>query len=155
MTRTCSDSSCNLAAAASAANRALIWMLLETHSQNDVHAMMQRTLSGGGITLEQVRAVRKAMLKKGAAARPTNVSLAHLRDEPAEPEPVDVIVDSPAPLPALPAQPAPSVRRPPAPPETFESQMARIAAGARLIAAPDFRTCGPDYTLGGVASGML
>lgn len=151
MTRTCSEQSCNLAAAAYAANRALIWMLLETHSQKDVHAMMQRTLSGGVITIEQVRAVRKRMLKDGLSPRPKNVSLAHLREEPA-PEPVDVVVGTPAPLPA---PPAPIVRRPSAPPETFESQLARIAAGAGLIAAPDFRTPPPAFTLGGVASGSL
>ena len=40
-------------------------------------------------------------------------------------------------------------------PETFESQMARIAAGAAVMAAPDFRTAGPAHTLGGVASGMI
>ncbi len=37
----------------------------------------------------------------------------------------------------------------------FERQMARIAAGAQLVAAPDTRTGGPAYTLGGISSGML
>jgi len=37
----------------------------------------------------------------------------------------------------------------------FERQMARIAAGAPLVAAPDTRTGGPAYTLGGISSGML
>ncbi len=37
----------------------------------------------------------------------------------------------------------------------FERQMARIFAGAQLVAAPDFRTGGPEYTLGGISSGML
>jgi len=37
----------------------------------------------------------------------------------------------------------------------FEHQMARIAAGAQLVAAPDFRTGGPEFTLGGIATGML
>lgn len=134
-----------------AATRALVWMLLETHSQKDVHAMMQRTVSGAPFTVGQVRAIRKRMLEKGAIARPKNVPLPHVRDEPPVAAAVPAIA---APQPVAVA-PAAVVRRPPAPPETFESQMARIAAGARLIAAPDFRTCGPSYTLGGVASGML
>jgi hypothetical protein len=46
-------------------------------------------------------------------------------------------------------------RRAKAQPDTFERQMARIANGAQLIAAPDFRTGGPEYTLGGISSGML
>lgn len=37
----------------------------------------------------------------------------------------------------------------------FERQMARIAAGAQLVAAPDLRTGGPEFTLGGIATGML
>lgn len=37
----------------------------------------------------------------------------------------------------------------------FERQMARIRAGAQLLAAPDFRTGGPEFTLGGIATGML
>ncbi|KHA63420.1 hypothetical protein [Sphingomonas sp. Ant20] len=37
----------------------------------------------------------------------------------------------------------------------FERQMARIAGGAQLVAAPDTRTGGPAYTLGGISSGML
>ncbi len=37
----------------------------------------------------------------------------------------------------------------------FERDMARIAAGAQLVAAPDLRTAGPAFTLGGIASGML
>lgn len=46
-------------------------------------------------------------------------------------------------------------RRAKAEPDTFERQMARIAAGAAVMDAPDFRTAGPAHTLGGVASGML
>lgn len=37
----------------------------------------------------------------------------------------------------------------------FERDMARLAAGAQLVSAPDFRTAGPAFTLGGIASGML
>jgi len=37
----------------------------------------------------------------------------------------------------------------------FERQMARINAGAQVVAVPDTRTGGPAYTLGGIASGML
>ena len=37
----------------------------------------------------------------------------------------------------------------------FERQMARIAGGAQLVDAPDFRTGGPEFTLGGIATGML
>ena len=111
--------------------------------------MMQCSVSGREVTHGQVRRQRRNLLAAGATRRRKNVSLMHLRDEPA-PEPVAAAESEPMPVPA-----APVVRRPPAPPETFESQMARIAAGARLIAAPDFRTTGPAYTLGGVASGML
>ena len=130
----------------------LIQALLEQHSQKDVHAMMQRTLSGAAVTLEQVRTVRRNMLRQGAATRPKNVSLAHLQEvmpapelvaDPVEPQPVAIVLPGPAPRPAA------------RPPETFESQMARIAAGARLIDAPDFRTPPPAYTLGGVASASL
>ena len=37
----------------------------------------------------------------------------------------------------------------------FEQQMARIAAGAKLVDAPDLRTGGPEYTLGGISTGMI
>jgi hypothetical protein len=50
---------------------------------------------------------------------------------------------------------AASKRRAKAEPDTFERQLARIAAGAAVMAAPDFRTAGPACTLGGVASGMI
>jgi hypothetical protein len=43
-------------------------------------------------------------------------------------------------------------RRAKARPDTFERQMARIAAGAAVMDAPDFRTAGPQFTLGGIAS---
>jgi hypothetical protein len=37
----------------------------------------------------------------------------------------------------------------------FERDMERLRNGAGLIAAPDFRTGSPDFTIGGVASGSL
>lgn len=37
----------------------------------------------------------------------------------------------------------------------FERQLARIAEGARIVAAPDLRTGGPEYTLGGISTGMI
>ncbi len=37
----------------------------------------------------------------------------------------------------------------------FERQMARIAAGAQLVDAPDTRRSGPSYTLGGISTGMI
>jgi hypothetical protein len=113
-----------------AAIRALIRLLLETHNQKDVLAMMQCTVSGREVTHGQVRRQRRNMLAKGAIPR-------RIRKRPA------VIEVAPP--------PAKSKREGP---ESFESQMARIAAGARIMAAPDFRTSGPAYTLGGVASGM-
>lgn len=124
--------------------RALVRMLLETHTRADVFHMMQRTVSGTWVSLGVVKTIRREMLAEGAQRRKTNIARPHLREEPAAPEPIAAVVE-----------PAPVVRRPTRPPESFESQMARIAAGARLIAAPDLRTTGPAYTLGGVASGML
>lgn len=87
--------------------------------------MMQRTVSGRDVTLRQVERIRTKMLAKGAPRRRVTANA----------PPVKPYVDPNA-------------------PETFESQMARIAAGARIMAAPDFRTSGPAYTLGGVSSGM-
>ena len=132
-----------------AAIRGLIRLLLATHSQKDVLAMMQCTVSGREVTLGTVRRQRRNMIADGAPLRRTNASRKHLRDAP----PSDAMVHHPAPVSALPAPVAP--RRSATIPETFESQMARIAADARLMPAPDFRTTGPSYTLGGVASGML
>lgn len=37
----------------------------------------------------------------------------------------------------------------------FERDMERLRNGAGLIAAPDFRTGSPDFTIGGVASASL
>ena len=126
MSRLLAKQSVKAALARVAADRALIRLLLETHGQSDVFAMMQRTLSGRTVTFRQVRRVREKMLSEGAV---------HRR----------------APLPPVVEVPAID----PNAPESFESQLARIAAGAHLMPAPDFRTCGPSYTLGGVASGML
>lgn len=131
-----------------AAIRGLIRMLLANHSQKDVLAMMQCTVSGREVTHGQVRRQRRNMIADGAPLRRTNASRKHLRDAP----PADAVVHHPVTTPAPVAPPAP--RRSATVPETFESQMARIAAGARIMAAPDFRTAGPSYTLGGVSSGM-
>lgn len=40
-------------------------------------------------------------------------------------------------------------------PMTLDEQLARVAAGAALVARPDTRTGGPDFTLGGIATGQL
>lgn len=140
------------------ATRALIRLLLETHTRQDVYFMMQRTVSGVPVSLGMVKTVRRKMLEAGAQVCKTNIARPHLREEPTAPEPaavaVDVAVFVETDRPPAPA-PAPDKRYPTKPPESFKSQMARIAAGARLVAAPDFRTTGPSYTLGGVASGML
>ncbi|TCP91870.1 hypothetical protein C8J42_103562 [Sphingomonas sp. PP-CE-1A-559] len=125
------------------ATRALIRMLLETHTRADVFHMMQRTVSGTWVSLGVVKTIRREMIAAGARRCKTNIARPHLREEPAAPEPVAPVVE-----------PALVVRRPALPPESFESQMARIAAGARLVPAPDFRTAGPSYTLGGVSSGI-
>jgi len=130
-------------------NVALVRSLLDKHSIKDVHALMQRCVSGVSPTLEQIRNVRRKMLEEGAPKRPKNVSLLHIRDEPVEIEPVE-FVPKPEPIVVFVAP-----RQPPKEPETFESQLARISAGARLIAAPDFRTGGPAYTLGGIGSALL
>lgn len=116
--------------------RALIRLLLETHSERDVAALMQCTVSGREVTFGQIHRQRRNMLAKGAEARRKRARAA--------------VIDVPNPVVADVAP-----RSANAAPETFESQMARIAAGARLIAAPDLRAVGPSHTLGGVASGML
>ena len=40
-------------------------------------------------------------------------------------------------------------------PRTFEEQLARVAAGAKLVSKPDLRRAAPDMTLGGIATGAL
>lgn len=132
-----------------AAIRGLIRLLLATHSQKDVLAMMQCTVSGREVTHGTVRRQRRNMIADGAPLRRTNESRKHLRDAPPSDAMVHHIVEAP------PVAAPVTARRSVIIPETFESQMARIAAGARLMPAPDFRTTGPSYTLGGVASGML
>jgi len=132
------------------ATRALIALLLETHTRQDVYFMVQRTVSGVPVTLGMVKTVRRKMIAAGAQRCKPNIALPHLREEPAAPEPVAVVAE---PSPAAQA-PATEKSYPTKPPESFKSQMARIAAGARLVPAPDFRTAAPPYTLGGVSSGM-
>lgn len=130
------------------ATRALIALLLETHTRQDVYFMMQRTVSGVPVTLGMVKTVRRKMIAAGAQRCKPNIARPHLREEPAAPEPVAVVVAPPPPAPAI------EKRHPIKPPESFKSQMARLAAGARLVPAPDLRTAAPSYTLGGVSSGM-
>lgn len=132
------------------ATRALIALLLETHTRQDVYFMMQRTVSGVPVSLGMVKTVRRKMIAAGAQRCKPNIARPHLRDEPPVREPVVAVV---APMPSTPA-PVPDKRYPAKPPESFKSQMARIAAGARLVPAPDFRTPAPSHTLGGVSSGM-
>jgi len=136
---------------AKAARHRLIWILLETFSQKDVHAMLQRSISGEPITLEQVQHIRKAMLRKGVDTRPKNVSLAHLHNTEVE-EPAPVVAEV-----AIEPEPvaAPSKRFPWPEPESFESQMARLRGGARLVSTPNLRTPPPAFTLGGVGSALL
>jgi len=142
------DGSLRPSTAAEAATRALIRLLLETHTRNDVYFLMQRTVSSVPVTLGMVKTVRRKMIAAGAQRCKPNIARPHLREEPAALEPVTVVVEPPAPA------PEPEKRHPTPPPESFMSQMARIAAGARLVPAPDFRTAAPSYTLGGVSSGM-
>jgi hypothetical protein len=132
------------------ATRALIALLLKTHTRQDVYFIMQRTVSGVPVSHGMVKTVRRKMIAAGAERCKPNIARPHLREEPAAPEPVVVVV---APTPEAPV-PAPDKRYPAKPPESFKSQMARIAAGACLVPAPDFRTAAPSYTLGGVSSGM-
>ena len=144
------DGSLRPSTAAEAATRALIRLLLETHTRQDVYFMMQRTGSGVPVTLGMVKTVRRKMIAAGAQRCKPNIARPHLREEPAAAEPVAAMAE---PRPESQA-PAPSKRHPTKPPESFKSQMARIAAGARLVPAPNFRTAAPSYTLGGVSSGM-
>jgi hypothetical protein len=50
---------------ASAAQRSLIEALLVTHAQLDVYTMLASSVSGAGITYEQVRYARKRMIREG------------------------------------------------------------------------------------------
>ena len=50
---------------ASAAKRSLIEALLVTHAQLDVYTMLASSVSGAGITYEQVRYARKRMIREG------------------------------------------------------------------------------------------
>jgi len=133
------------------AQHRLIWILLETFSQKDVHSMLQRSISGAPVTLEQIRSIRKTMLRKGSDKRPKNVSLSHLHKEVG---PIDVaaVAETTAQIETAVSS---SSRFPWPEPESFESQMARLNAGARLLPAPDFRTPDPAFTLGGVGSNSL
>ncbi|RYY07854.1 MAG: hypothetical protein EON55_21040 [Alphaproteobacteria bacterium] len=139
---------------ASAARRRLVWLLLETFGVNDVHAMLHRSLSGSDMTLEQVRSIRRTMRRKGFDKKP-KPSLVHLHTAP-------IIVgdaEQPKCQPCLQPEPTPVVQvreHAQCPiPESFESQMARLRAGARLVSTPDFRTPPPAFTLGGVGSASL
>ena len=144
------DGSLRPSTVAEAATRALIRLLLETHTRQDVYFMMQRTVAGVPVTLGMVKTVRRKMLAAGAQRCKPNMARPHLREEPAAPEPVAVVAE---PRPAA-QPPAPAKSHPTKLPESFKSQMARIAAGAHLVPAPYFRTATPSYTLGGVSSGM-
>ncbi len=50
---------------ASAAQRSLIEALLVTHAQLDVYTMLASSVSGAGITYEQVRYARKRLIREG------------------------------------------------------------------------------------------
>jgi len=50
---------------ASAAQRSLIEALLVMHAQLDVYTMLASSVSGAGITYEQVRYARKRMIREG------------------------------------------------------------------------------------------
>jgi hypothetical protein len=54
-----------VAADAVAAQRSLIEALLVTHAQLDVYTMLTASVSGAGITYEQVRYARKRMIREG------------------------------------------------------------------------------------------
>lgn len=65
MTRPKSRNTPAVAADAVAAQRSLIEALLVTHAQRDVYAMLSASVSGAGITYEQIRYARKRMLREG------------------------------------------------------------------------------------------
>ncbi|PTQ64497.1 hypothetical protein C8J45_103347 [Sphingomonas sp. PP-CE-3G-477] len=137
-----------------AARRRLVWLLLETFGVNDVHAMLHRSLSGSDMTLEQVRSIRRTMRRKGFDKKP-KPSLGHLHTTPIIVGDAEQPKREPGPQPE-PKPIAPTVGRAQCPvPESFESQMARLRAGARLVCTPDFRTPPPAFTLGGVGSASL
>jgi len=54
-----------VAADAAAAQRSLIEALLVTHAQLDVYTMLAASVSGAGITYEQIRYARKRMIRGG------------------------------------------------------------------------------------------
>jgi hypothetical protein len=111
--------------------RALMSELLVHHSIKTTYLLLNMTLSGVPVSKAQVRNARQSSLREQRAARSDDVARV------------------PA---AIPVPPAPAKPRGPL---TFEEQMARVAAGARLVEVPRFSRPAPDYTLGGVASGML
>lgn len=113
------------------ATRALMRQLLVHHSIRTTHVLLNLTPSGVAVSYAQVKNARQSFLRNAREAR------------------ADDALRAPAAVAALPARVEP--RRP----LTFEEKMARIRAGARLIETPSFSKAAPDYTLGGVASGLI
>ena len=73
-----------VAADAVAAQRSLIEALLVTHAQLDVYMMLTASVSGAGITYEQIRYARKRMIREG---KPVWAGPRPLRPQKATPAP--------------------------------------------------------------------
>ncbi len=115
------------------ATRALAEALVQHHSANATLAMMRRSLSGQAPSLSYIKRLRKKWV--GVDQAPATAA------PPAPPRTAKIA--------------APQLSKPPRAPLTFDQQLARVAAGARLVAVPQFRRPDPDFTLGGVASASL
>ncbi len=117
--------------------RALVASLVQHHSAKATLLLMQNSLSGATVSMSFIKRAREGYL-------------ASLRVPPAPPPP---IVRRPVVKRRI-AAPVPKPK-PPRAPLTFEEKLARVAAGAKLVAVPQFRKPDPNFTLGGVASASL
>lgn len=115
------------------ATAALMRALLIDHSIKATFLLLNMSLSGVAVTRAQVKNARNSALRDARDARADDAARAPAAAQPPAPAPV------------------PQPRRP----LSFDEQMARVKAGARLVAKPSFSKPLPDVTLGGVASGML
>jgi hypothetical protein len=84
---------------ADAARRSLLEALLATHSQLDVFAMLSGSVSGAGVTYEQIRYARKRMIREGLpvwvgprASPPPRATVPTRQPRPAKIDPSELLL---------------------------------------------------------------
>lgn len=123
--------------------RALMMALLIDHTVKTTWLLLNMSVSGVPVSRAQVKNARHSFLRsqrESAADDGDRFAASALVAPASEPgPPIQIVTTKAAP------------RRP----LSFAEQMARVAAGARLVTVPDTRPAAYNFTLGGVASGMI